>query len=262
MADETWFSAFPDETKGHMQTHGWDKLEPAAAFDAAFKSFRETQKKLGIEPDRVLRLPDKDDAAGWKSVYTKLGAPETPEGYDFSTVKKADGSALDEGFAAFLRSTVAELNMPKEAAAKLAAAVVKHYDDARAAGDTTAETKRTADATALEAELQRRWGAQYAANDFSTKRYATQLGMSADVQALLSAETWAHLAIAAERGGEAGLPGAGAGGGGNRSMTKEQARATLNDRARDPDWVARRNKGGKDEFVHLTTIITGSRPAA
>ena len=78
----------------------------------------EAQKFVGVPQEQLLRLPkDASDEAGIKAMWKRLGAPDAPEGYDFSGVKFADGTDLDQAFVDRARAAAAKLNMPKDTAA-------------------------------------------------------------------------------------------------------------------------------------------------
>ncbi len=58
--------------------------------------YTNAEKKLRTDPSRLMTLPDKpDDVDGWSQVYTKLGRPETVDGYK-ADVKVHDGQTLSD----------------------------------------------------------------------------------------------------------------------------------------------------------------------
>ena len=242
-----WYSGYDDELKGVAQNHGWDKLDLPEAAKASMRAFHETQKKLGIPADRVLRIPDAADAAGWKTVHQKLGVPETPEGYDFSTVKRADGSAPDENLIGFVRGEAARLNITKDAAAAFAAALVKRDEDGASAG---AVRDGAAQGVARQ-ELAASWGPNLEANNFTASRTAGMMGFDPDFIAALPAAKYVpfmqKMLEAGNKMGEAQLFGLGGGAvNGQTVRTREGALARIEELKHDKAWYARW-KGGEAE---------------
>jgi hypothetical protein len=262
-----WYATLDDVTKGTLQNTGLDKLEPVAAVAKAVQMFRDTQAKLGIPAANVLRLPtDPTDAAAWKVVHERLGVPPDPSGYDFSTVKFADGAEVDAGFAAFMRDTAARLNIPKDAAAQLAAAFIKFGEDAESAETVQAGT---AMATA-QMDLATSWGANAEANKFVANRTAGMLGFTPEDIAALSPEKYGpfmqKMLEAGNRMGEAPLLGNAPTGGGQRILTREGAVARIEELKNDRSWWSRYNspndpghKAAVDEWTHLNRLAS-SRP--
>ncbi len=267
-ATEPWIASWADEQlRGVAQNNGWDKLDPAQAAMQATKSFRETQAKLGVPADRVVRWPaDAADEANWKIVRQKLGVPDTPEGYDFTAVTRPDGSAIDDGLAATLRAVAAATGTPKDAAAAIAAALVKHEADAKAA-DTV---RQGAALGAAQLELATSWGANTAVNQVVANRTAGLLGFDPEFIQALPADKYVgfmqKMLEVGSRIGEASLVGNGAAGGGAepRVMTREGAIARMNELGNDKAWYARFNnpsdpghKAAVDEWRHLNQLQAG-----
>jgi hypothetical protein len=116
--------------------------------------YREAERHIGVPSDQLLRLPkDAKDENGWNSVYQRLGQPKDSTGYDLSSVKFADGTAIDPGFEAMIRQTAFSNHLSKDAATAFAQSVVKFMETA----DATEQT----DTTPSEAEkaASKSWGA-------------------------------------------------------------------------------------------------------
>jgi hypothetical protein len=257
-----WYAAFDDITKGTLQNTGLDKLEPVAAVAKAVQMFRDTQSKLGIPADRVLRVPDPTDEAGWKIVHQRLGVPDTADGYDFSTVKMADGSDLDAGLVAFLRTTAASLAIPKDRAPQLAAALVQQQTE-RAAREASAAAIQNGEARL---RLQQNWGPNMPGNKFIADRTAAMLGLPPDLMAEIEKSPkydsiMEGLRAAGERMGEAQLIGQGAGGQQGQIRTREQAAARIEELIKDRSFGARlmqpgdAGKPARDEWDHLHRML-------
>ena len=173
---ETWFSGWAPEDVGYLQTKGWDKPDPAAAALETVKAYREFERFRGVPQSEIARVPtDANDAEGWKSLYRRLGAPDSPDKYDFSGVK-FDDDRLTTKFHETLRATAAELNMPQtmaERVAKATAEVIEGY------GQTVAqemETRRAELKTALEANWGQNFDAFRVVADRGAEAIATKMG--------------------------------------------------------------------------------------
>jgi hypothetical protein len=259
-----WFEAFDPEIKGHMQNRGLDKLDPAAAALEAIKAHRAAEKRLGAPADELVRFPKDPGDAAWGDVFKRLGRPDAADGYDFSPVKRADGSSLPEPLVASMRAAALKANLPAGAALQMVDAFVKHMDGSSTEAATQAGFKAAADMEALKTN----WGPNYDTNLFVAKRAAEVLGIPPDAIAALektagfstTMETMRKLGVAM---GEARIiqgdvthnPAA---------MTVEQAQARLADLKNDQAWLNKWANGGveqKDEFTRLTAIIVKARMA-
>lgn len=186
-----WYDGLETADVGRIQNSGWDKLEPDAAAKAIYSSYRAAESKLGLPADRVLRLPETTDTAGWDGVYKTLGKPETPDKYEFGDVKFGDGSALSPEFATTLKTLAHQLNLPATQAPNLAKAIIGQFEANAAAAKTRADAEAmTAQTNKLATELQTKssntaalqaaWQGEYDKNYQAAQRVALQLGYSAD----------------------------------------------------------------------------------
>lgn len=148
-----WYSTLDQEHVGHIQTLGWDKLDPAAAALEAIKAHRSANKMLGVPPEQLLRLPKAEDTDAWGPVWQRLGAPEKPDGYDFSALA-FDDEPTTTAIHNALREGAASMHMPKAMAEGLAKVFHKFVEDHGAA--MAAETE-AAQAEAMK-QLTTEWG--------------------------------------------------------------------------------------------------------
>lgn len=181
-----WHAGKADgEVLGFWQNKGWNVADPAEIAIQATKAYHEAQKFIGVPPDSLLRMPkDASDAEGWKAVWSRLGAPADATGYDFSTVKKADGTAADTAFLDAMRATAAELNLPKDAASTVAARVLKHMETSA----TSAAADHAAKLALEHQALAQNWGANKEANLFVAKQAALKLGITPEVANALESQ--------------------------------------------------------------------------
>ncbi len=184
---QTWFSALDAEHIGFVQTKGYDKLDPQAAALKMATDYRQTEKYVGLPADQLLRLPkDTGDTEGWKAVYQRLGAPDKPEGYDFSSVE-FDEEGLTTKFRDAFRDTAVKLNMPKQMAEEFAKAVHKAIGDH---GESVAAIE-AASLAEQRAELVKNWGPEdgtrFRGNMFVADQAAERLGVTPEQMEALKA---------------------------------------------------------------------------
>lgn len=112
-----WAESFDADTKGWVAGKGWDKLDASSVLPELVKGYRGAEQRLGVPADQLLRLPGKDaKPEDWKQVWTKLGAPENPEGYEIQAPEGDPGEFMKAATGWFH-----ELGVPKSMAQGLAA---------------------------------------------------------------------------------------------------------------------------------------------
>lgn len=244
------------EVLGHMQNRGWHTKPADEVAIEAIRAHREAEKFIGAPADKIIRLPvDPKDDAGWKNVWTKLGAPADPAHYDFAAVKKADGTPADPKMIEHLRGVAATLHIPKDSASALAQEIVK-FNDTQAA-ETKAETD--AKVTAERATLAKNWGTNAEANMFVAKGAARALGVTpAEVEALEKTIGYARVMemfrnVGSKIGEDKFIvnpnpanPGV---------MTREQAVARKADLMKDQAWAKRYLEGGSAENREMQGLL-------
>lgn len=243
------------ELLGHVQNKGWKAEDPIEVAVAAVRAHREAERHIGVPADQILRLPkDKNDEAGWKSVWDRLGAPAEAKDYDFTAVKSADGTAIDQAFADAIRQTAFELHIPKDAAPAFAQSVVKHLDGVKAASTQETQAKLGEERAALD----RSWGKNKDANMFVAKQAAAKLGVDPEaVAALENTVGYAKVMemfrkVGAQMGEDIFVDGSHTGE--PRAMTREQAVARKSELMRDGDFAKRFLDGDAKAVREMTGI--------
>lgn len=267
MAEETttttttpWHQGLDPETLGHVQNRGWDKLDAPAAAAEAIKAFRGAEKMIGVPSSEILRIPkDAADQAGWGQVYSRLGRPPEPKGYDLSGVKRADGTEIDAATADAFRIAAFENGLSKEAASRLFSAMVKQQDSTATSASVEAQA-----ALALEKDtLAKNWGANHAANMFVAQRAAAALGITPEqVTALEKVAGYSKvMEMFRQIGTKIGEDKFVTGGPDKGPMTREMAMARKTEVMADAAWRDRYLAGGapeRREMDALTKIIVGA----
>ncbi len=255
-----WYEGKADsEMIGYLQARGLDKDPVHAALEAA-KAHREAEKKLGVPADQLLRLPKADDKAGWEQFHQKLGKPADMKDYDFTNVKRKDGTPLPDKLAGTLRTMAATLNLSKDAAGTLA----KEFLSAVETADAAAIAEREASIAAEHDKLADNWKAGFETNMLIARRTATTLGISEEnIRSLEKVTGYASVMnmlrnlgtiIGEDKFIKVG------GGDGNQRMTKEMAISKIADLKSDVDWSKRYMAGGAAEareFADLHQVAYG-----
>ena len=257
-----WFANLEPETRGHIQNRAWDKLSPAEAAQAAIKSYREAESKLGLPADRVLRMPkDVDDVESWKALYTKLGVPADKADYKLGELKNGAGQPLDLTFATQLQDAAHAANLTPQQAQSVAGAVVKAQEAAELTRANATKMAAQAEGDALRAN----WGAKFDINDMMVTRFANQMGIDGPTLKTMGSvvggakvmETFLKLAVAS---GEARF--ISGDGGGSQIMSVDQALARRAELMREisNDPVKAKNYSNNiglewKEMLDLNTII-------
>lgn len=256
-----WYEGKVDaETLGTWKNKGYDVTDPVKVATELTKWGINAEKLIGAPPDQIIRLPKAGDEAGTKAMWQKLGVPADAKDYDFTSVKNAAGEAMPDKLADAIRATAAATYITKDAAARVATAVMKHNDDtaAEAAAVATAALQVERDA------LKKDWGVNEAANKFIAQQAALKLGLKPNViEAIEKASGYKDTMNALLKLGQ-GLgelkvvqdpanPNPGV-------MSRDQAIAKRAELQRDPDWSKRYLAGGAPEtreMIALNTIISG-----
>lgn len=159
-----WFSP---EQKDYVGNKGWKA--PAEAIGA----YQNLETLLGAEKaGRTVVLPKDDkDADGIKAFRAKLGVPEKAEDYQLPVPQGADGN-----FAKTAAGWMHELGVPL----KQAQALTEKWNGffAKVLADKAASDEATSKAAV--ADLQKEWGAKFEENGEMGRRFAKELGVSAD----------------------------------------------------------------------------------
>ena len=259
-----WHAAFASDpdTSAYITAKGLDKLPD---FNEAFKQVaafhRQAEGYIGVPEAERLRAPNPADPAAVKAFWQKFGVPETADKYDFSTVKRADGTDIDPAFATSLRTAAHQLNIPVEAAQRLASEVVK-FQDAQAASQT--EATKAALETA-KANLVREWGPNYQANLQLADLAAKRLGVDVDTAALLSEKVGADKVLEMFRKigqatSEDSFVASPNKEGGQPPVTITEAKQTLASRLADKEWGAKVLAGDYEATREFTKLQQAANP--
>lgn len=259
-AETPWYDGLDDEHKGHIQNKGWDKMAPGEAAAAMARAHREAERRLGIPPNEVLRVPSKADDAGWDTVWERLGAPKEATAYDLAPIKFKDGGDLDDGFAELMRGTAHKLHLSPNAAQDMTRAFVSFMEEA--------EVREAAEAAVVAEQegrkLDANWGNMKEANTFIAKQAIERLGLPKEFGETLqrqvgyadAMEAFRKLGMMMQEPGFVGGQGATA----PAAMSREQAIMRLEELKSDAVWFKRFYDGdvlARAEFERLCRVSGG-----
>jgi hypothetical protein len=249
--EQPWYNGIADtDLRGYVQTKGFK--DPAAVAEAD----RNFEKLQGVPQDRLLKLPEKSDDPLWDSIYSKLGRPEKPDGYELKF----------EGDDAFAKS--ASEAMHKAGLTKAQAAGLNEFWNAHVDGMIKADTEARQQRDAAEMTgLRTKWGQNFDAHVEQGRRAGREFGLSeqefeAISGALGSGKTLELFQkIGAKVGEAAPFNPNGSGGSSGFGMTKEAAQQRIKTLQGDREWGTRYLNGGaaeKEEMDRLQRIAAGS----
>jgi len=125
-------------------------LKNFKSWDSLAKSYVHANRKLGVPSEQLLQLPQGENA-DWNGVYSALGRPESPEGYELN------GSGdLADGF----RQQAHQLGLNQKQASEL----LNWYSDSQASVDQSDDEDFATEQVQWVAQLQKEWGDSYIKN--------------------------------------------------------------------------------------------------
>ena len=158
----SWTEGMADDLKGYVELKQFK--DPASLVD----SYRNLEKLTGAPKERLLKLPEKEDAPEWGEIYGRLGRPAKPEEYKLPLPQGADPE-----FAKQASSWFHEAGISQKQAEKITAKWNEFV------GNTQA-TQQAAGHEAMAAqdkELQKEWGAAYAKNNMIVDNVAKKFNI-------------------------------------------------------------------------------------
>ncbi len=141
--------------------------------NSVLKSAMNLEKMIGAPAEEVVRVPANADEETLRSVYSKLGMPDTPDGYEFNQ----DGPMADENLQGPMKELYHKAGLTKAQAAILeqgAGALSEHL------GNQDAEAYQ-ATIAAQDKELQKEFGNAYNKQISIAQQAAEQLGFNGDI---------------------------------------------------------------------------------
>lgn len=163
----TWTEGFDDDLSSYVKTKGFTDSKTVV------ESYRNLEKLRGVPENRLLKLPEKDDAPEWGDVWDKLGRPKEAKEYKFDLPEGADPK-----FADWAKGNFHKNNVPRKAAEGF----VKEWNAyaTKMANDQKVEAQ--AKATQASEQLTKEWGAAFNEKNVLADRALALLGDDKDTQ--------------------------------------------------------------------------------
>lgn len=158
-----WTKSFDEETRGYVQNKGWKDA------GEVLHSYKNLEKLHGVPAEKLVKLPDGDDAAGMSALYDKLGRPSKPEEYKLEIPK--DGSPEFAKFAS-------EMFHKNGLSAKQGQEIVKAWNEYQAGAMQASEQSLVQKLEVGKQTLQREWGAAHEQNVKVASRAAREFGVT------------------------------------------------------------------------------------
>jgi hypothetical protein len=259
-AGGAWAETLGDDLKPWVSGMGLDKLPADQALAKVLPMYRGAEQKLGIPADQILKLPGKDaKPEDWRSVYQKLGAPESPDGYELTAPEGDSGEFLKTASGWFH-----ELGVPKA----LASGLAEKWNGYVQAAQVAEEGRWNQQFDTEIAALRKEWGDSYDKNVDLSKRVERSLGLNVEqlqgIEKTLGPGVYQKfLHKFGSQLGEHKFTGGGEGG--SFGMTPEAARSRIADLKKDAGWTTKYTNGDADakaEWTRLHQIAFPDQQAA
>lgn len=244
------FEGLSEDAMTFVSNKGFKSVEDVVT------SYRNLEKLQGVPADKILKLPDENNADEVNAFYNKLGRPEKAEDYKFEI---ADGQ--DDSIAKAIAPELFKAGLSQ----KQAAAIYKTLEAAKI------EQGKAAEAAAIKAEedLKSEWGTNYDNNLKAAQQAAKIAGVTAEqIEALQKATDYKTVMNMfknlASKFGEDALRGAGDNKQTRFTLTPQQAREKIEQLKTNKDWVQKISSGDKaalQEYDELTKLAVSDMQA-
>lgn len=228
----SWMNGFNDELKGYSELKGWK--DPSQVVE----SYRNFEKLKGVPQERLLTLPDKDDAPEWGGIYDRLGRPKESKGYELEIPKDiGDPKFADAAKEWFHKNGISK---------KAGEGIVKEWNAYMTNQAKEAQANKVAKDAQADVELKRLWGAAYDQNNKIADRAVSLFGDNAktvlkaigDAVGVSEGMKVLH-SLGMKMGEDSFVAGSSNGGGFSNVMTPGQAQATITAKMADADFRTR-----------------------
>lgn len=228
-----WAETFSPELKEYIANKGFK--DPSMLLD----SYINLEKLRGVPQERLLKLPEAADSPEWGQVWSKLGRPDSPEGYGIEVPEKADPE-----FYNWAKSAFHKLNFTKDQATNLLTEFSQYSEGVK----LTAQEKYKQQVSEQELALKKEWGAAYHQNIAVAQEAVKKFGVPAEAVDALEKTlgfdgVMKFLSNIGSKLGEsrfiAGNQGAGFSPENGGILTPDQAKARISSLKKDPTFVQR-----------------------
>ena len=234
-----WVDGLSEDAKKFVGNKKYESPEDVV------NSYMHLEKHLGVPKDRLIKLPENADDPAYSEVYSKLGRPDTFEGYDLKVDEGMEASSLD-----WVKDTFFEAGLTK----KQAETIFAKYQENTAADMDAHEESFLKEIESEKEQLKETWGAAHDKKLNVAKSVVNQFQFdAATVGALQGAlgysKTMEFLADLGTKIGEAGYVG-----GDNVPMAPAEADAELARLKKDANFIAKYKAGDADAKARFASL--------
>lgn len=151
---QQFLEMLPEDLRSDPSFIKFDGESPNAIIGNLAKSYTNLQKLVGADKNAIIKFPSsEDDKEGWEAIYSKLGRPETVEGYEIEKLKEL-GEEMDEGVLKGIAEAAHANGVSKKA---FEAIVGKYMEQFQGMKEQSAQQAADTEKQYVEA-LQKEWG--------------------------------------------------------------------------------------------------------
>lgn len=242
-ANDTWFSAYSEDTQSLIVNRGYDKLDQNAAFEDLSSGYKNLQSKLGGNHDELFKITSDMGDDDWSAVYNAMGRPETPDNYSYETLE-TDSPELVNTF----KTAAHELGMTDSQVSKLIPQLNEKIVEIAEAQQMEIQGKNNVGLEALQSE----WAGSWDQKLGLATRAAEHFGITNEMQtAIVGAGESAGFIKALNKIGSLMAEGQMAGMSATDqkasigAMSKNEAQEELSKMQGDPDFKAKLNSSDR-----------------
>lgn len=276
-AAQRWDAGIDQTIRDFWAAKKYDVSDPTKLVDVVTRNYQNAEKFLGAPADELLRIPKPNaETAEITNFWNRIGVPKEAKDYDFSAIKMADGSDVDPAFVDTMRASLHANRVPKDFAGNVVKDVIKYLEQ----NDKTEAETVTAEAQRQNQELDKNWGNRKAYNMTVAKDALDRVGQAAGLTQEQINQGWDALSkvggigasyalemlrIIGSRMGEAPFVNSTNPPGDRNAVSKEDAKAQLDELKRDQAFMNRYLSGDVDanrRMRNLHQIMTGVQTTA
>lgn len=241
--DNPLLSSVSEDYAELVKTKGWKSV------DDVISSYSNMEKFAGKFSSRGVVIPDGDDPEEWGKVYSKLGRPEAPNGYEFSHIDLKEINDESKEILGFVK----ELGFKHGLSKRQLEGFVSEYDAKMAEMESAQEQAYLKDVDKQVGELKKEWGEAWDKNVALARVAGKKFGIDGETLNALEntagfAPMMKALAEIGEHFSEDGFV-QGRGGSNTQVRTPKQALVELKEVQSDPDYFDNKKNPNRHKML-------------
>lgn len=165
-SDNSWIESLSPDQQNYVKNKGWKDSK------SVLESYINLEKLRGVPEDRLLKIPQEADDPNWSKVYSKLGKPDSKEGYE---VPQADTEEM-RAFNEWAKDNFYDLNLTKQQAQGLMERYANYVNEVQQQAIQNYDQQYKQQ----DANLKKEWGAAYHQNIALAQRAAQEFNVPAE----------------------------------------------------------------------------------